>query len=350
MQMKLSEFSRNALSVGVAAMLAGCGGSQPPIGAPGAIPQNGMQQSLNAPRSALEAQRNDGASWMAPEAKSQDLLYVAGGISNHGIYVFSYPRGKMIGMLSTGHPPLGECVDSRGDIFVAEAAVIMKYAHGGTKPIETLNDPGGSLETAQSCSVDPTSGNLAVTSWSDSAPGHVYVYPNASGMPIAYGGIPGPLSPFYCAYDDVGDLFAIGRRGAYQMGFDELRKGSSGFVQIGLGQRMGEVDPTGGVQWDGKYIVVAAKVPYVYQYKLRGRVGRRAGQTALNGESFLSAFWLQGNRIIVPNGGSVLIYNYPAGGSAIKTIPGFSSTDAAVVSLAPGAKSRSMYNAKEQSR
>jgi hypothetical protein len=324
--MKLSEFGHFALSIFAGAgILAGCGGSQPPIGAPGAMPQS----------RAIATHAARGKSWMTPEAKSEDLLYVAGGISNHGIYVFSYPRGKMIGMLSTGHPPLGECVDSRGDIFVAEAAVIVKYAHGGTKPIETLNDPGGSLETAQSCSVDPISGNLAVTSWSDSGPGHVYVYPNASGMPISYGGIPGPLSPFYCVYDDVGDLFAIGRRGAYQMGFDELRKGSSGFVQIGLRQRIGEVDPTGGVQWDGKYIVVAAKVPYVYQYKLRGRVGRRAGQTALNGESFLSAFWLQGNRIIVPNGGSVLIYNYPAGGSAIKTIPGFSSTDAAVVSLAP---------------
>ncbi|MGC2495189.1 hypothetical protein [Candidatus Binatus sp.] len=34
------DFSRNAHSVFVAAaMLAGCGGSQPPIGAPGAMPQ-----------------------------------------------------------------------------------------------------------------------------------------------------------------------------------------------------------------------------------------------------------------------------------------------------------------------
>jgi hypothetical protein len=40
-QMKSLEFGRCALSIGVvAAMLAGCGGSQPPIGAPGAMPQS----------------------------------------------------------------------------------------------------------------------------------------------------------------------------------------------------------------------------------------------------------------------------------------------------------------------
>jgi hypothetical protein len=38
--MKVSDFSRYALSVSIAAMLAGCGGSQPPIGAPGAMPQS----------------------------------------------------------------------------------------------------------------------------------------------------------------------------------------------------------------------------------------------------------------------------------------------------------------------
>jgi hypothetical protein len=44
--MKISDFGRYALSSCVAAtMLAGCGGSQPPIGAPGAMPQS----STNAP-------------------------------------------------------------------------------------------------------------------------------------------------------------------------------------------------------------------------------------------------------------------------------------------------------------
>jgi hypothetical protein len=38
--MKSLDFRRRALSMGVTALLAGCGGSQPPIGAPGAMPQS----------------------------------------------------------------------------------------------------------------------------------------------------------------------------------------------------------------------------------------------------------------------------------------------------------------------
>ena len=38
--MQISLFTRYALSCVAAAMLAGCGGSQPPIGAPGAMPES----------------------------------------------------------------------------------------------------------------------------------------------------------------------------------------------------------------------------------------------------------------------------------------------------------------------
>ena len=52
--MMISGFSRCALSISVAAaMLAGCGGSQPPIGVPGATMQTSM---------AIHADR--GRSWM----------------------------------------------------------------------------------------------------------------------------------------------------------------------------------------------------------------------------------------------------------------------------------------------
>ena len=60
-----------ALSIGVAAAsLSGCGGSQPPIGAPGAMPQT----------SALATHAARGTSWMAPEKPAykatRPLLYV----------------------------------------------------------------------------------------------------------------------------------------------------------------------------------------------------------------------------------------------------------------------------------
>ena len=68
--------------------------------------------------------------------------------------------------LSDSNSPYGECVDKAGDVFVADfggntgTPAILEYAHGGTKPIATLSDPGYYPE---SCSIDPTTGNLAVT-------------------------------------------------------------------------------------------------------------------------------------------------------------------------------------------
>jgi uncharacterized repeat protein (TIGR03803 family) len=48
--MKDLDLSRYAVAIGAtAALLAGCGGAQPPIGAPGATPTTGFQRSANAP-------------------------------------------------------------------------------------------------------------------------------------------------------------------------------------------------------------------------------------------------------------------------------------------------------------
>jgi hypothetical protein len=63
--MKSLDFSHCALSICAAAvMLAGRGGSQPPIGAPGAMPQ----------AAAIASHADRGKSWMLPEAKSDNLL------------------------------------------------------------------------------------------------------------------------------------------------------------------------------------------------------------------------------------------------------------------------------------
>jgi len=61
---KIVPFSRYALSLSAAAtLLAGCGGSQPPIGAPGAMPQT----------SALGAYADRGTSWMLREAIAEHV-------------------------------------------------------------------------------------------------------------------------------------------------------------------------------------------------------------------------------------------------------------------------------------
>ena len=84
--MRLRVFNRVAPMMGAAAaLLAGCGGLQPPIGAPGAMPQS----------STLARHTDGGQSWMLPGAKSQDLIY-----SSHpeGVAVYSYPADKLVGV------------------------------------------------------------------------------------------------------------------------------------------------------------------------------------------------------------------------------------------------------------
>jgi hypothetical protein len=96
------------LRIGAAAvLLTGCGGSQPPIGAPGAMLQS-HAIATHAPR---------GGSWMLPEAKSEDLLYV----SEVGtVTVYSYPQGKLEGKLRGFFDATGECVDAKGDVYIAD--------------------------------------------------------------------------------------------------------------------------------------------------------------------------------------------------------------------------------------
>src|ERR1700734_1697106 len=107
--MKNITLGRRALSLGAAAaLLAGCGGSQPPIGAPGAVPQ----------RRAIATHAERGGSWMLPEAKGKDLLYVSSD-SNGSVDVYSYPQLKRVGKLSRlNSAAAGECIDKMGDVFI----------------------------------------------------------------------------------------------------------------------------------------------------------------------------------------------------------------------------------------
>ncbi|MGB6739988.1 MAG: hypothetical protein WBE59_06000, partial [Candidatus Cybelea sp.] len=74
--MKNLEFGRDALGAfAAAAMLAGCGGAQPPIGAPGA-----MAQGPGTVRETAQHRKSSGG----------DLVYATGAGET---LVFSYPKG-----------------------------------------------------------------------------------------------------------------------------------------------------------------------------------------------------------------------------------------------------------------
>ncbi|HTA53388.1 MAG TPA: hypothetical protein VK755_01500, partial [Candidatus Acidoferrales bacterium] len=144
------------------------------------------------------------------DAASQALLYVSDTITGD-VYVFSYPKAKLMQTLTGFTDPAGECVDKNGDVFVANTGQknIIEYAHGGSSPKATLKDPG---YFPVGCAVDPKTGNLAVTNVSPSsnAAGNVVVYLRAKGQPTGNYKNAAMPDPLLCGYDNAGNLFVDG--------------------------------------------------------------------------------------------------------------------------------------------
>jgi hypothetical protein len=231
-----------------AALLAGCGGSQPPIGAPGAMPQT----------SSIAAHAEGAKSWMLPEAKDDDLLYASVQTSccvNYGadVFVFSYPDGKLVGGLSvTRDTMFGLCSDEQGDVFVTGfntnttggSSYVYEYRHGRKKPIAKLLDP----LAADACSVDPVTGNLAVAGWSGNEAASLVVYSQTDGK------YTGKYTSYYdseirwvkwCAYDTSGDLYLDGENGSGPVRLAVLHHGQ--FSDIDL--KRSDFIPSS-LQWD----------------------------------------------------------------------------------------------------
>ena len=302
-----------ALSGGVAvALLAGCGGSQPPIGAPGAMPQT----------SAIATRAKRGKPWMLREAKSEHLIYATGGCL--GTCVFAYPGGKLVGTLDVGfggsYASSGDFTDANGNVFISNNDNIFEYAHGGTEPIATLDLPGSN---AIGCSVDPTTGNLAVV-FSGSGK-NVAIFPGATGTPALYDS---DIDSAYCGYDNNGNLFVNGYGSENAFSIGELPNGGSGFSPISVSQSVGT---PGQMQWDGNYVTYESRARHqitVSRLEISGSEATIVSTTRFEkvGEALQS--WIYGDKIFIPyvyKGHSghpdrVGVWKYPKGGKPTTSI------------------------------
>jgi hypothetical protein len=289
-----------------AALVAGCGGSQP-IGAPGVVTQTSVL--------ALGADR--GKSWMLPEAKSDDLLYVSDGGAY--VYVFSYPGLKPVHRLSVPKPE-GLCSDSKGDVFVTawndDHPEILEYAHGAMSPMQTLQDTG---YDPTGCAVDATTGDLAVA---NSPAGNLAVYKSASGTPATYTS-PDFSEIDYCGYDDRGNLFIDGEdQQGYLVSLGELPKGKKHIVTLRLKEDTGL---PGEVQWDGQYVTLANPSNSVlYRLKVAGLSVKVVSATSLRGyQAHLVQSWIQGGTIMAQYGEEPTqlgLWQYPRGGKPTRIL------------------------------
>lgn len=313
-------------------LLAGCSGAQTAFEPPAAVPP--------------------GSANSAATAQSETLVYIGsvtgcrnlvqGPPCQGTVSVYSYPTGRLRGQWSSNATAGrgasstvgGECTDAAGDVFVTRTVVtsqgtagsIVEFAHGGTTPIKTLNDPSG---TPSACSIDATTGDLAVINSDSTANSSLFILHAASANRTTFAE-PG-ITFAGLGYDDRGNLFADGS-GKDGVRLVELTKGAEFLKNVELRQTI--VNP-GSVQFDGKYVAVTdTGADRIYRIAVNAGTGTVAD--IVHFEEFtgrLRQTWIQGDVVfgtwIGPDvcigmtcPGTVSLWRYPAGGRSYDTIGG----------------------------
>jgi hypothetical protein len=279
-------------------------------------------------------------SWKDSKATGEDLLYVS---DVRTVTVYSYPEGRYEGRLRHFYIASGMCADVAGDVFITDSGYgkVFEYAHGGTKRIQVIDSPAGA---PVGCSIDRTTGNLAVSTFGRGSGPAVAIFKQARGKAIVYQD--SSLYEFYfCGYDGKGNLFVDGLSapGTGHFALAELPKGGSALKTITANQYIGW---PGGVQWDGKHVAIGDQItPVIYQFSIKGAEATKIGSTTMgSGASDVAQFFIQGQTLIAPNqvpgkggsGSKALFYKYPTGGTATKEISKHvEAAHGVVVSLAP---------------
>jgi hypothetical protein len=253
---------------------------------------------------------------MDPSATHGDLLYATDGVAK--VYVYTYPQGRHVGTLTGLIDPLGSCVDASGDVFIvsnpratktAYPGLVTEYVHGGTKPLQTLEDPA----LASGCAIDPSTGNLAVSGswyhgWYD---GELTIYMlKSESKQYQFG------SSFFtpdfdafqmCTYDAHGNLYlSSGEPGSSNVQLVVAPKGSSDSLEtISLTEPLYSYGAPVSVQWDGKNVTVSSTPDHapvkLYRLQISGKSAKIVGTTTLSSKRNVlktSQVWIQGKSVV----------------------------------------------------
>jgi len=293
-----------------AAMLAGCGG--------------GLANSIPAP---LQNATQPSAGYARPASSTGSLLYV----SNYGdsnVTVYSWPSGKLEETLDVPAGPVGECTNASGTVWITGqgADAVVEYAHGNTKQVAKLGDPGNN---PHGCSLNPKNGDLAVTNINSNngAPsGTLAIYAGAKGSPTIYQDA-SIYRYYFCGYDSSGNLYVDGIQRDNSFVLAELPSGASKLTVLSLKQ---SISTPGGVQWDGKHITVGdASKSVVYQFSVSGNTATVVGSTSLKGGD-AAAYYIDSSAsevvALITDSSKAGIWKYPTGGSPTTSVT-LSATD-----------------------
>ncbi|HEX3458315.1 MAG TPA: hypothetical protein VHR97_10215 [Candidatus Baltobacteraceae bacterium] len=260
----MKKLARIALGAAAVAFFVGCGGSQPPISTPGAMPQN-----------PAIAKPGDAGSWMSsstdpashvPGRKDHFIkaLFYAFGDGKLAIFNVSFqalPKLRKLVTIPYTHLH-GACSDPSGHVFVTQSGTsgsgeVIEFLHGGTSAVATLSDTG----VAMACGYDRSTGNLAVAnSYDPEAPGgpgpDIAVYTGETATPTLYADPLGSI--LSCSYDSSGNLFVGGLRRHGHFVLIELPRGSSAVKAITIDGEIGGEHRREDVQWhDGSLFITS---------------------------------------------------------------------------------------------
>jgi hypothetical protein len=266
---------------------------------------------------------------------TRPLIYTNQGLPSsptHAVNVFTYPHGKFVHAMSgLAKSPGSLCSDAAGDVYVTatisvQSSYVYEFGPGDTEPIRTLENPG----YGSACSVDPTTGNLAVANWDASyhglAQGDIAIFAPGSNTPTLYG-IKKMPEFFNCAYDGQGNLLADGIDHLAQNALAILPRGSTELTELKFNKYLMFPGP---MQWDGHYFAVGygPVKGELYQVTVSGSEAKAVKTIKLKAYRFLendNSFWIHRDTLVAPVGPkgsstSLGFWKYPAGGQVTRVI------------------------------
>jgi hypothetical protein len=261
------------------------------------------------------------------DGNPQKLLYVADYYTGD-MDVYSYPHGVRVDKIACCVSPQGLCVGNAGAVWVVDTAdrELLEFRHGGTKPERKLKDP---LIWPFACSVDPKTGDIALSNNLDNGGGDVLVFRKAEGDPIHIEA-PRGYSPYFVAYDGSGELFIDGIDLAYNFQLLKVNPGQRKAVVVTFNGNFSPFSPAG-LKWDGTDLAVGNAYGEngneIYRLAVAGNKATLKSTATLLMYGQLVDFSIAQNEVVASvllgsYSGSVKFWPYPKGGRPLKTLKG----------------------------
>jgi hypothetical protein len=185
-------------------MLAGCGGSQPPIGATSVFPSNGQAES----------------------SSRDPWLYVGGSNNVVNAYDVAQPGEPLVLSITQGiDNPAGLKVDDQGTLYVASPGngTVAEYPFGQNVPAVTL-----SVSSAVDTAIDPRTGDLYVDTRAN--PPGIFIYKRGHTQPSRYILSKLFVDPSQILFDSSGTLYIADN----QTGVSVIKPGTHRVVSLNL--------------------------------------------------------------------------------------------------------------------